>query len=77
MVAVVKESVKELNDALSFFGVEVKEVVKEVTCYIEDVNVFVGWCENGLDEGVDDVLCWGVEVPKVYIGGADVLHYRS
>lgn len=60
VMAVVKQLVEELDDLLGFGGVEVEQVVEQVSCDEEDVDVCVGWGEDSESKRLDDLVCWRV-----------------
>ena len=65
---------EELNDLLGLLGVEIQEVVKEVTCYEECVYSGVGLGKDRAFKGLYDVFGGGVLVSEMDIGGYDVSH---
>lgn len=65
---------EELHNLLGLLGVEVQEVVEEVSCYKECIDTGIGLCEYDSFEGLYDVLGGGVLVSEVYVGGDYVSH---
>lgn len=73
-MAVGEQVVEELYNLLGLLGVEVQEVVEEVSCYKECIDTGIGLCEYDSFEGLYDVLGGGVLVSEVYVGGDYVSH---
>lgn len=65
---------EELNNLLGLLGVEVQEVVKEVSRYKECVDTGVGLCEYDSFKGLYDMLGGGVLVSEMDIGGDYISH---
>ena len=65
---------KERYALLGFFGVKVQQVIKEVPCNKEHVDVTVMVVEDVGFKRLDDVLGGSFLMSEMDIGGNDVLH---